>query len=361
MTDREEKSRNELKSYFQTGERPKHEHFSYLIEAFVHKKEDGIQVPENAESSMEFGRDVRVGSLDAPKNLELTGRIQTQDNLLTIGKMDDGSKEAFQLSVQGDLVAESLLIGDHHFTKDQLQIKGSVHIGKAEANGELNVFGQVNASQLIIGLSSDVVSEFNSAVVFHQQVELKSTDSTSLFIVDGEINAKNLVVTDVVRASKLEGELEWTNINGVQNISIPTGAIIMWSGSLDQIPHGWILCDGENGTPDLRDRFIVGAGESYEANATGGLNNVALKIEELPAHTHSISNSGNHRHSYSRGDKTGDGAKGSGGALDGHTTQDSEYAGAHSHTADKTGKNLPHENRPPYYALAFIMKIEENE
>ncbi len=360
MADQEEKSRNELKSYFQTGERPKHEHFSYLIEAFVHRKEDGIQVPENAENSIEFDTNVRVGSLSTPKNLELTGTIQAQGNLLKIGKADDGLNEVFQLSVEGDLVAESLSIGVHHFTNDQLRINGAVHIGEAEANGELNVFGLVTANQLNIG-SSDLASNFHSPVIFHQQVKLKTTDAKPSLEVEGKIKANNLEVEDKVKASKLEGELEWSNIKGFQNISIPSGAIIMWSGSVDEIPQGWVLCNGENGVPDLRDRFIVGAGKSYEVNAKGGSNDVVLKIGELPAHTHSISNSGNHRHSYSRGDKTGDGAKGSGGALDGHSTQQTLYSGSHSHAAGKTGKNLPHENRPPYFALAFIMKIDEND
>lgn len=51
---------------------------------------------------------------------------------------------------------------------------------------------------------------------------------------------------------------------------IPTGAILLWSGSIGSIPAGYVLCNGNNGTPDLRDRFIVGAGSTYAVNATGG-------------------------------------------------------------------------------------------
>src|SRR3989338_5938906 len=52
--------------------------------------------------------------------------------------------------------------------------------------------------------------------------------------------------------------------------TVPTGVIVMWSGSVDSIPSGWSLCDGTNGTPDLRDRFVMGAGSSLEIGVTGG-------------------------------------------------------------------------------------------
>ena len=55
---------------------------------------------------------------------------------------------------------------------------------------------------------------------------------------------------------------------------IPIGGIIMWSGSIVSIPNGWRLCDGTNGTPDLRDKFVVGAGNVYSVNDTGGTTDV---------------------------------------------------------------------------------------
>ena len=51
---------------------------------------------------------------------------------------------------------------------------------------------------------------------------------------------------------------------------VPVGGIIMWSGATNNIPSGWALCDGNNGTPNLQDKFIVGAGSSYAVAATGG-------------------------------------------------------------------------------------------
>jgi len=74
--------------------------------------------------------------------------------------------------------------------------------------------------------------------------------------------------------------------------AIPAGVILLWSGSITSIPSGWYLCNGANGTPDLRDRFVVGAGSTYAVGATGGSATTTLIEANLPSHTHSISASG---------------------------------------------------------------------
>ena len=72
----------------------------------------------------------------------------------------------------------------------------------------------------------------------------------------------------------------------------------MWAGLISAIPTGWVLCDGTNGTPDLRDRFIMGATSDSNVGEIGGENEVTLTVEQMPAHTHSGSTdeAGNHRH-----------------------------------------------------------------
>ena len=72
---------------------------------------------------------------------------------------------------------------------------------------------------------------------------------------------------------------------------VPSGAIMMWSGATSNIPSGFVLCDGTNSTPDLRDRFVVGAGSSYAVGATGGNSSTTLSSANLPAHSHSFSGS----------------------------------------------------------------------
>lgn len=88
--------------------------------------------------------------------------------------------------------------------------------------------------------------------------------------------------------------------------AIPAGVILLWSGSIASIPSGWLLCNGTSGTPDLRDRFVVGAGSTYAVGATGGATTVTLSTTNLPSHTHTIAASGNtgtesqgHTHTFS--------------------------------------------------------------
>lgn len=119
---------------------------------------------------------------------------------------------------------------------------------------------------------------------------------------------------------------------------VPSGGIIMWSGAANAIPTGWALCNGQNNTPDLRNRFIVGAGSTYAVGATGGSDAVTLTVEQMPSHTHSI-----------------DMAKFAGGYPNTMLNPEGVSYGAPM-TSSSAGGGQPHENRPPYYALCFIMK-----
>jgi microcystin-dependent protein len=165
--------------------------------------------------------------------------------------------------------------------------------------------------------------------------------------------------------------------------TIPPGGIIMWSGTIANIPEGWALCNGAGGTPDLRDRFIVGAGGAYNPGATGGANSVALTEAQMPAHSHYFNQNtnatGNHRHRILNQDQQSSFgswigsflAKSNpfGGSenynLNGTNTEPSvgltSLDGNHAHNVqgptDSKGSGTAHENRPPYYALAYIMKL----
>ncbi|HBV97786.1 MAG TPA: hypothetical protein DEF36_12170 [Desulfotomaculum sp.] len=146
--------------------------------------------------------------------------------------------------------------------------------------------------------------------------------------------------------------------------AIPSGVILMWSGTEVSIPTGWALCNGQNGTPDLRNRFVVGAGTDgeYAVGDTGGEKTHALTINEMPYHGHAITvgSDGSHSHTYIDGKASGDAQAGTG--TYGGQTWDSRSTtsdGSHSHTASatNTGGGATHENRPPYYALCFIQKL----
>ena len=81
---------------------------------------------------------------------------------------------------------------------------------------------------------------------------------------------------------------------------VPAGTIVIWSGAATAIPAGWVLCDGQNGTPDLRQRFVYGSGGTVAVGSIGGSASVTLTDSTLPAHVHnlsgSIATSGSHTH-----------------------------------------------------------------
>lgn len=192
-------------------------------------------------------------------------------------------------------------------------------------------------------------------------------------------------------------------------IPMPIGTIVMWSGSTETIPTGWRLCDGAEGTPDLRGRFVVAAGED-PVNTTGGSNNVTLTVAQMPSHAHTASTAGSHTHTASEagththtmnsagshdhdvdqltlyrmsGDSDGGVNRfdqGSGdirqvikwpptgttdwGGAHTHTIQSAgahshtiQAAGNHTHAIQSTGGSQPFDNRPAYYALAYIMRV----
>lgn len=138
--------------------------------------------------------------------------------------------------------------------------------------------------------------------------------------------------------------------------SLPAGLISMWSGSIASIPAGWALCDGASGTPDLRDRFIVGAGTTYSPGNTGGaasvtptitVDNHTLTESQMPSHTHGLV--GSSSPFQVAANQSGNGPSASPGLY----TFATGGGGAHNHTAASSAVAT----LPPYYALAFIMKL----
>ena len=132
--------------------------------------------------------------------------------------------------------------------------------------------------------------------------------------------------------------------------SIPVGGIIPWYGAVSDIPPNWRLCDGAGGTPDLRGRFVVGIGGSnnYRVDAKGGVDTVTLTSAQMPKHSHVL---------YGRS---------SGYALahnNSHeviTYYDKNWGSLSEKINDstETGSDQAHENRPPFYALCYIMRVK---
>lgn len=166
---------------------------------------------------------------------------------------------------------------------------------------------------------------------------------------DATIEMTTRVVQEPTPLNKVLFDSIETDLNSLYR-NIPKGLICMWSGST--IPLGWLLCDGTNGTPDLRNRFVVGSGADYSIGDVGGNDSTTLTIDNMPSHRHEF-------YAYS-------------GATTGLSqtilqVDDLGYPPvriaservARNSTPDllgNTGGGASFENRPPYYALAYIMK-----
>lgn len=154
----------------------------------------------------------------------------------------------------------------------------------------------------------------------------------------------------------------YDNIYGIVGVqtavgtTIPAGMISIWYGSIGSVPTGWYLCDGANGTPDLRNRFIVGAGSTYSVAATGGSAD-AIVVTHTHTATSTVTDPGH--------------AHGIGGSLSLPTTANQAYPAGNNATPQSAtattgitvattnasaGVSGTNANLPPYYALAYIMK-----
>jgi hypothetical protein len=168
----------------------------------------------------------------------------------------------------------------------------------------------------------------------------------------------NLVVTGTATGatpSVSDDSTKFATTAFVRDI-IPSGVIVMWSGSIASVPSGWYLCDGSNSTPDLRNRFIVGAGSTYSVAGTGGS---ADAIVVSHTHTATVTDPG-HKHTFpTRSDFTGGGSgfqspyNGLGNPNNSDTSTVTTGITVSNSTTGSSGTNA---NLPPYYALAYIMK-----
>lgn len=254
-------------------------------------------------------------------------------------------------------------------------------------------------------------------IVKGAEIDTELTAVASAISSKADLNSPSLTGTPTAPTASYGTNTTQIATTAFVQAAIPSGVILLWSGSTSNIPSGWTLCNGSNGTPDLRDRFVVGAGNTYAVGATGGANTNTLSISQLPSHTHSISASGttstvdiNHTHSGTTGTMNSNTVHNHGVSDPGHThgvlerndmfgtnpgsgaltanggTTGSSFTGisinnanidhthnfttgnmnsnnTHSHTVTVTGTSgsagsgASIENRPPYYALAYIMRL----
>ena len=161
----------------------------------------------------------------------------------------------------------------------------------------------------------------------------------------------NLVARDLPTSS-ISGATVGSSVpapGSAQNESLPIGSIIIWSGTVASIPTGWQFCDGSNGTPDLRDRFVVGARQDSGGIAVTGVSGVLTKIGGEAKHTLTIAEMPAHTHSYRWW---------SAWYFSGSTELAAKGSYNDNAQTSSVGGGQPHNILPPYYALCFIMKIQ---
>jgi microcystin-dependent protein len=185
---------------------------------------------------------------------------------------------------------------------------------------------------------------------------------------DASVNLTNLSNEAIQNIASLYAntseEVVFNNIRvtGRAEIGFFKGIIVMWSGT--NIPTGWVLCDGSNNTPDLRGRFVLGSGKG--ANLTeriigdkGGTEKHTLTIDEIPRHTHNfvqfITHNDDGRESYTHNYKGND--QSSARIFKADHAKGGGQTDVLEPETSRTGNSKPHENMPPFYVLAYIMKL----
>lgn len=154
-------------------------------------------------------------------------------------------------------------------------------------------------------------------------------------------NDSNFATEQFVKDSIADIEVGGGNVSKTFLINAPVGAVIIWSGTEDSVPVGWSVCNGDNGTLDLRDKFVLGSGTAHNVGETGGSEEVALTIKQMPSHSHSYT-----KETFQKGKAD------TGNLLYTYYTYSYE-------STSSVGGNEPHSNMPPYYTALYIQKTGE--
>ena len=223
---------------------------------------------------------------------------------------------------------------------------GNVGIGTSSPAQKLSVSGDT----LTTGTAYLLDTNHSIRLVASSGVALSASGATDGIILKQSTGNVGIGTTSPSQKLEVNGTVKATTFTG--NGTIPIGGIIMWSGTTSDIPAGWALCNGvaSNGLtpPDLRDRFIVGAGSAYSPKATGGASTHSLAATNLP--TFSIPYK-DIFYSESGGTVAVTSNKGSGDS-------DSDNSGWElPRTATYTGSATAIDHRPPYMALCYIMRV----
>jgi len=332
-------------------------------------------------------------------NLRTTGSVSATGNINTGNIATGGTVSAFGTVTGGSLFTVGNITGANVLTGGFVSATGNITGGNVTTAGRISAQGNILAQGVISAVGNIVtdanfvgnflgnitgnlsVGGSNTQVLFNLNGNVGAaggltynSGSNTLGILgvvsaQGNISGGNLIVagtTQLVGVATAPTAPAGTSNNQVATTAfvitngVPSGCILLWSGSIISIPGGWYLCDGTNGTPNLTDKFIVGAGATYNVADIGGSANAVVvshthtanSVVTDPGHDH-LSNAvglvngtinwvGTGGTPYNNGNNTD-----TANATTGITVATS---------INTTGVSGTDANLPPYYALAYIMK-----
>ena len=293
-----------------------------------------------------------------------------------IRSIDVKEPSFFQKSVtlSGDLnlTGNAAIVGD--VSLDELNARNANFTGITTTKGDLNIQGSLKDENGAPGNAGTILSSTGSGVEWiaanttsvansiNVGVNLDSNDADQFvsFFGASSGNQPNRVDADFTYNPSTNTLKVGNIVDSSGNASaFVTGMIILWYGDTSNIPGGFVLCDGQNSTPDLRDRFIIGAGDNFNAGNTGGNNSITLSTSNLPSHRHFVvSNSfGGQNRTNSNVSANNQVAKGTGaGNLYESYNLASTGSNASAGRSSSVGSGTAIDNKPLYHALCYIMK-----
>ena len=184
----------------------------------------------------------------------------------------------------------------------------------------------------------------------------------------------NIYATGKIEGDSTYGKTVYLDYNNVKtnilDLLLPVGSIIMFNGSTS-VPNNWQICNGSNGTPDLRGKFIKGVGTVGEIGTTGGATTHSITVSEMPSHTHTYwdgaintGSAGAHTHTVTSSGVSITQGEGTAATPIGSVGGSTGSAGEHTHSISYTSSNTGSAGsgtafniEPPYYTLIYIMKV----
>ena len=297
-----------------------------------------------------------------------------ENDEITVSKLNVTGISSFTSDVtfEGDITLDEITARNANVTGVATVGTGLYLNGKLfDGDGDFGTAGQllssdgtdlnwIDASTTSVANANNVGTNANSTNADQFITFVGASSGNNPIRVDTDL--KYNPVTNTLTATNFAGS--GANLTGI--VGVPSGCIILWSGAADAIPTGFVLCNGSNSTPDLRGRFIVGYSDTdndYDVNDTGGSKDNTLSVSQLPSHNHSFSGSASHNHTHTKATHpsgSGPEQNQSGGPEDrtnfGDTGTTSTATVTISGTTGNQGSGSAIENRPPYYALCYIMK-----